>query len=722
MSSRAFADRESKSAVSSSRIRTTPPASPASLSHGQPQSAPVAFSFADIPVFSACENQEQGVESFRHPLQTKLVTGAADDPLEREAERVAERVMRMPGPGGAALTAAGEVLQRKCTACSEQDNEGNEEETYDKLSRKPAGDASASGGGEAPLVVHDVLGSSAEPLDPRTRAFFEPRFGTNLGSVRIHTHELAGRSAQAVNALAYTVKNHIVFGNGQYAPGTREGLCLLAHELAHTIQQTSGNRPPLAPTLNPGALGISSGPLRLSRATVRFGNVSAKVDYGDLINIPARDYVAAIQSRFQSYAGAALDPAAVAQITAFSPQQQQWVLFALDILSENVTRAPGLDRTQAFQRVVTRATSSTTRPLGTASQAFEREVLVSSGWTEEAVSGGLAAPSAASLAVIDPLLNPPPAPTAPAGGVFDPVTFKAELPGLTSALLSSATQNPANWPGTRAQPLADVQSVGDVIQEQARSFFAPYVETARDNRWLAGWQYRSNISSVTTDTAGSPRAISRDERLNLLENRATIAGQNDASGPSLFSRTNFDPRRPGDAAVFDAVIAALEADPAVQPLVDELARHTGQTNRLTHVVKISTEVSTALSECTTRWNTIRTLCHELMHALAHRDFFAASSSSPRFPNGITFDQVLVEGFAEVLGVELFRFLRTTAAGNASLLSKLTQGVTGTCTPPTTPVNIGYRAAGTNAQTILGQVGDDRFRAAFFHGRVSLIGL
>src|SRR5271157_879613 len=148
----------------------------------------------------------------------------------------------------------------------------------------------------------------------------------------------------------------------------------------------------------------------------------------------------------------------------------------------------------------------------------------------------------------------------------------------------------------------------------------------------------------------------------------------------------------------------------------------GQTNRLTDGVRISTEVSTALSECTTRWNTIRTLCHELMHALAHPDLFAATSSSPRFANGITFDQVLVEGFAEVLVVQLFKFLRTTAAGNASLLSKLTQGVTGTCTPPTTPINLGYRAAGANAQTILGEVGDDRFRAAYFHGRISLIGL
>jgi hypothetical protein len=458
----------------------------------------------------------------------------------------------------------------------------------------------------------------------------------------------------------------------------------------------------------------------LSRATLKIGNVSAEVDYGDLINIPVSGYAAAIQSRYQSYTGAALDPAVVAQIAAFTSLQQEWVLYALDVLSENTAKAPGLNRAQAFQRLVDHAPSSTTRALGTPSLAFEREVLITSGWGEEAISGRLTAPTAATLAVIDPLLNPPPDATAPPGGVFDSATFNAELPSLTSTVLTHASQNPANWPGTRAQPLADVQSVGNAVQAQALSFFAPYADTARDNRWLEAWQYASNISSVTTDATGNPRPVSTDERLRFISNRATDAGQDDTHGPSLFSRVNFDPTR--DAAAFDAVVAALEADPVVQPLVDDLARHTGRTTRLTHEVGISTEVSTAKPECATRWNTIRTLSHELMHALAHPDFFAATSSSPRFPNGITFDQLLVEGFAEVLGVQLFLFLRTTAAGNAGLLGQLNQGVTGTCTPPTTPVPLGYHAAGANAQIILGQVGNDRFRAAYFHGRVSLIGL
>ena len=653
-------------------------------------------------------------------VQPKLQIGAVNDPFEAEADRVADQVMRMPEPAVPASPAhsAGPVaiaddvggVQRQCAACREDE---------EKLSRKPSGNGAAVDGGEAPPVVHEVLRSPGEPLAPVTRAFFEPRFGANLGSIRVHTHE-PGRSPEAVSAIAYTVGNHIVFADGQYAPGTTAGQRLLAHELAHTIQQMGPHRL-AALDRNPEAPIVSSSPLALSRATVKIGTISAQVDYGNLINIPVTAYLTAIQSNFQSYAGTALDPAVVAQITAFTPRQQEWVLFALDILSENTVQAPGLDRTQAFQRLVDRAPSSTTRGLGTASFAFEREVLITSGWAEEAISGGLAAPTAANLAVIDPLLNPP-APTAPPGGVFDPVTFNAELPGLTRTILSSSSQNPANWPGTRAQPLADVQSVGNAIQAQALKFFAPFAETARDNRWLAGWQYASNISSVTTDPAGNPRTISRDERLSLISNRATIAGENDHSGPSLFSRTNFDPNRTADAAAFDTVAAALEADPAVQSLVDDLLRHTGQTEQLTHLVRIATEVSSATPECATRWTTIRTLCHELMHVLAHPDFVAATTSSPRFPSGITFDQVLVEGFAEVLGVQLFTFVRATAGSNASLLSQLTQGVTGTCSPPTTEIKLGYGAAGSNAKDILGQVGDNRFRAAYFHGRVSLVGL
>lgn len=69
----------------------------------------------------------------------------------------------------------------------------------------------------------------------------EPRFGVDFSQVRVHTDPRATESAQAVNALAYTVGRNVVFGTGQYAPGTSEGRRLLAHELVHTIQQNKSS-------------------------------------------------------------------------------------------------------------------------------------------------------------------------------------------------------------------------------------------------------------------------------------------------------------------------------------------------------------------------------------------------------------------------------------------------------------------------------------------------
>ena len=97
----------------------------------------------------------------------------------------------------------------------------------------------------APAIVHAVLRSRGEPLGAASRAFLEPRFGHDFSAVRVHTGPRAAESARAMDASAYTAGRHIVFGAGRYAPDTRPGLGLLAHELAHTIQQ--GDRTPGSP-------------------------------------------------------------------------------------------------------------------------------------------------------------------------------------------------------------------------------------------------------------------------------------------------------------------------------------------------------------------------------------------------------------------------------------------------------------------------------------------
>jgi hypothetical protein len=103
-------------------------------------------------------------------------------------------------------------------------------------------DNTNDGTAEAPSTVHEGISSNGEPLDDGTRSFMENRFGYDFGSVKIHTNTIAAKSAQSINALAYTSGNSIVFNQGQYSPETTQGKKLLAHELTHVVQQSSGDK------------------------------------------------------------------------------------------------------------------------------------------------------------------------------------------------------------------------------------------------------------------------------------------------------------------------------------------------------------------------------------------------------------------------------------------------------------------------------------------------
>ncbi len=88
--------------------------------------------------------------------------------------------------------------------------------------------------------VDSVLRSPGREMEPATRREMESRIGFDFGRVRLHTDARAGESAQGLSARAYTVGSDVVFAPGRYAPQTTEGRHLLAHELTHVVQQTSG--------------------------------------------------------------------------------------------------------------------------------------------------------------------------------------------------------------------------------------------------------------------------------------------------------------------------------------------------------------------------------------------------------------------------------------------------------------------------------------------------
>jgi hypothetical protein len=123
---------------------------------------------------------------------------------------------------------------RPLTSSNAPAAEEKKKEEAASIQRKAAGGMTST---EAPATVHEVLRSSGTPLEGETRRLMESRIGFDFSKVRIHTDARASVSARAMNATAYTVGSDVVFASGEYSPRSSEGQKLLAHELAHTVQQ-----------------------------------------------------------------------------------------------------------------------------------------------------------------------------------------------------------------------------------------------------------------------------------------------------------------------------------------------------------------------------------------------------------------------------------------------------------------------------------------------------
>ncbi|HEY0172924.1 MAG TPA: DUF4157 domain-containing protein [Pyrinomonadaceae bacterium] len=155
--------------------------------------------------------------------------------MTKRAKTVTAAVAAQP-----AATARPGLLQRKC-ACGVAGGVGGRCSDCDRQKlRMKRGPGPQVGHEAVPPSVQRTLRSSGRPLDEGTRALMEPRFGHDFSRVRVHTDAGAARSAADVSARAYTVGQNVVFGAGEYAPHSPAGQRLLAHELAHTVQQSGG--------------------------------------------------------------------------------------------------------------------------------------------------------------------------------------------------------------------------------------------------------------------------------------------------------------------------------------------------------------------------------------------------------------------------------------------------------------------------------------------------
>ena len=146
--------------------------------------------------------------------------------------------------GGLRLSQPGDALERQADSVAGRIAAGDRG-PFDlgaaamRPMRAPAGSAPAA----APAALREGVASTGRALDAATRVDLEARFGSDFGDVRVHSDASAARSAARIGARAYAFGRDIVFGAGQYAPATSAGRRLLAHELAHVLQQRAGAAP-----------------------------------------------------------------------------------------------------------------------------------------------------------------------------------------------------------------------------------------------------------------------------------------------------------------------------------------------------------------------------------------------------------------------------------------------------------------------------------------------
>ncbi|MFC5219688.1 DUF4157 domain-containing protein [Streptomyces coerulescens] len=233
MNAAADAERRAESAAPAARVRTA----------------------RDVPAASAAGGGPVPEEPVRHTalgdlaVRAKAVVGAGGHPLEREADRAANRVLRLPvpadtGPGRRAID--GPPVLRPATAVKDTAADAAAPETASAAREaETEGDTRATGdGGRAvPAGVQALLDASrGRPLPTETLAYFESAFRHDFSAVLIHDDEAAHAAATALGALAFTRGNDIYLSAGSHAPTSAAGRRLLAHELAHVIQHGSGIR------------------------------------------------------------------------------------------------------------------------------------------------------------------------------------------------------------------------------------------------------------------------------------------------------------------------------------------------------------------------------------------------------------------------------------------------------------------------------------------------
>ncbi len=235
-----------KAAISQAHSKTSPDRNPAPGSSARPSNGSSSGQSL-LQLQEAIGNRATRDVLDSGLVQPKLRVGPPGDRFEREADHMADAVMRMPAPDGSTETrdlsrAPASQTQRMCAECAEEEEKARrqpieKEEEILQPKAAPGGAGSQPASGTESRI--ESLRGGGQSLSPAARSFFEPRFGHDFSDVRVHTGNSAAETSRSISARAFTVGRDVVFGSGEYSPESRSGRRLLAHELSHVVQQQS---------------------------------------------------------------------------------------------------------------------------------------------------------------------------------------------------------------------------------------------------------------------------------------------------------------------------------------------------------------------------------------------------------------------------------------------------------------------------------------------------
>ncbi|MCR8557638.1 DUF4157 domain-containing protein [Mucilaginibacter sp. BJC16-A38] len=671
-------------------------------------------------------------------FQPKLTINQPNDVYEQEADAMADKVMRMAAPStnaSAFFKPANNTLQRKCRACEDE-----EEHVHRKES-----DVNEVTGGHGLDNYVSSLSSSGQQMSAESKSFFEPRFGHDFSNVRIHTDTVAAKSAQSINALAYTTGNNIVFNAGQYSPDSDGGKRLMAHELTHVVQQQGPGAnlqrfiQRQSITMDSGRLVGDTGNLKEDVVEVieslHRSNSLSHADYSAellaIAAIPPMTFVpaasipktiAAIATNEQAVLskqvaqniyGLTLGdnvgkgmPNAKADITALQDFLHTHLLIAnSDFNAESAAVKAGSDPVSEPSIIKTLEALSKMKVSKLAEGTVQHDVMSNThALTKDERSKAEAAliPGATSSGGKTTVPSPDAICTTP--GLEKEIRKPVEKYVHDTATTFTATK--AKPP---VLPIPQMNSMADVVQDELQTYFKSY------------------LMGATHDASSKFTPGAFDVKGKLKDQSVTTQWQNE-SGRTGWVNYWISTQAGGNAhhckqGDMDKVAKSIATDPALIPDIDTTVQSwpAEATNGININPYIRDADADAAEKRKGRWDAFTTILHESIHLLAHPNFIATFTQMKDDTM-----QILKEGFNDMFRRELW-------SGPGNLFNRIATSaydpkrkiIEGAALPYDASVvfyHTDYEDERDKAIKIRDAVGVDNVKAAYFLGHTELLGL